>query len=141
MNNEVLEQLKQEYNEALKRMQDIGDILAHCAEMDTNHCGQDAKEEAHVSLNELLGMEVMFVFPHCHKCGDCTFRKGADGSECPCVKVELVGGDYLCLAKREQDKQPIISFDDDNGNVMDDIKEKAEDFLNYLDNIFNTKEQ
>lgn len=42
MNNTVLERLKQEYNETLNRMQDLGDILAHCAEMDTNHCGQDA---------------------------------------------------------------------------------------------------
>ena len=119
MNNTVLERLKQEYNETLNRMQDLGDILAHCAEMDTNHCGQDAKEEAHVSLNELLGMEVMFVFPHCHKCGDCTFRKGADGSECPCVKVELVGGDYICLAGPEQDKEPITGLDEDERKVFE----------------------
>ena len=190
MNNKVLEQLKQEYNETLDRMQDLGDILAHCAEMDTSHCGQDAEEETHLSLNELLGMEVMFVFPHCHKCGDCTFRKGADGSECPCFKVELVGGDYLCLAKPQQEestteiddspksfeeayrdsmnllrefcikqseanqrlvealkeeseelKKPVINFDKENNDslcgTMQEIKEKADDFMNYLDSVVN----
>lgn len=153
MNHEVLEQLKQEYNETLKRMQDLGDIIAHCAEIGTSHCGQDAdmddaccqaaydpNESQPVdvkpaitgeSLKDLLGMEVMFVFHHCHKCGDCTFREGADGSECPCVKVELVGGDCLCLAKR-----PVVTaLDEEEDNVMDDIKEKTEAFLDYLDSV------
>lgn len=134
MNNKVLEQLKEEYNETLNRMQDLGDILAHCAEIDTSHCGQDAEEEAHVSLNELLGMKVICVGGSAMKCEGCSWDCGN------CVKVELAGGDYLCLAKPEQDKQPVISFDDDNGNVMDDIKEKTEDFLNYLESIIKTEE-
>lgn len=198
--NKVLEQLKEEYNETLNRMQDLGDILAHCAEMDTSHCGQDADmddaccqarghQPAGYTYNDLLGMEVMFVFPHCHKCGDCTFRKGADGSECPCVKVELVGGDYICLAKRpvvtglddspksfeeayrdsmnllrefcikqseanqrlvealkeesEELKKPFINFDEEDEqedttpNIMGAIKEKVDDFMNYLDSVVN----
>lgn len=165
MNNTVLERLKQEYNETLNRMQDLGDILAHCAEMDTNHCGQDAgspcgcsavaydpnesqpvdlddaccqvreHQPAGYAYKDLLGMEVMFVFPRCHKCEYCTFREGHNGSECPCVKVELVGGDYLCLAKRPKQKQTIISFDEEEGNMMDDIKEKTEAFMNYLDSV------
>lgn len=178
--NKVLEQLKQEYNETLNRMQDLGDILAHCAEMDTNHCGQDAKEEAHVSLNELLGMKVICVGGSAMKCEDCSWN--CDN----CVKVELVGGDYICLAEPEQEgstteiddspksfeeayrdsmnllrefcikqseanqrlvealkeeseelKKPFINFDDDEGNVMDDIKEKTEAFLDYLDSVVN----
>lgn len=137
MNNEVLEQLRQEYNETFKRLQELGDILAHCAEMDTSHCGQDTDEHQSVvvTYKDLLGMEVMFVFPRCHKCGDCTFRKGADGSECPCVKVELVGGDYICLAKPQQDKQPVISFDEEESNVMVEIKDKTEAFMNYLNSV------
>lgn len=150
MNNEVLEQLKQEYNETLKRAQDIGEIIANCVDIDINHCGQDADmddaccqarehQPAGYTYKDLLGMEVMFVFHHCHKCGDCTFREGADGSECPCVKVELVGGDCLCLAKRpvvtKEPKKPVIIFDEEENNVMDDIKEKTEAFLDYLDSV------
>jgi hypothetical protein len=72
MNNEVLEQLKQEYNEALKRMQDIGEIIANCADIDTSHCGQDADmDDACCSVSgenhqpegytykDLLGMKVI----------------------------------------------------------------------------------
>ena len=108
-----------------------------------HHCGQDINEHQPTgyTYKELLGMEVMFVYPHCHKCGYCIFREGADGSECPCVKVELVGGGYICLAKPEQDERPLISFDEEEGSVMDDIREKTEDFLNYIDDIINPKEQ
>ena len=139
MNNKVLEQLKQEYNETLNRMQDIGDILAHCAEMDTNHCGQDAEEEAHVSLNELLGMKVICVGGSAMKCEDCSWN--CDN----CVKVELVGGDYICLAEPEQEEaKPVISFDDDEeslGDIMAKIKEKADNFMDYLDNFVNPEKQ
>lgn len=184
MNNTVLEQLKQEYNETLNRMQDLGDILAHCAEMDTNHCGQDAKEEAHVSLNELLGMEVIGIGGSEMKCEDCPLN--CDN----CVKVELVGGDYLCLAVPEQEestteiddfpksfeeayrdsmnllrefcikqseanqrlvealkkeseelKKPVINFDEENNDslcgTMQEIKEKVDDFMDYLDSVVN----
>jgi len=136
MNNKVLEQLKQEYNETLNRMQDLGDILAHCAEMDTSHCGLDSvsNEEELQSLEELLGMEVVAI------CGSKTKCEGCARGNTDCVKVELVGGEYLCLAKPQEDEQPVISFDDDNGNVMDDIKEKTDDFLNYLESIFKTEE-
>lgn len=135
MNNTVLERLKQEYNETLNRMQDLGDILAHCAEMDTSHCGQDAKEEAHVSLNELLGMKVIGIGGSEMKCEDCSLN--CDN----CVKVELVGGDYLCLAEPEQDKPNVINFDEENNDIlcgtMQEIKEKVDDFMDYLDSVVN----
>lgn len=194
MNNEVLEQLKQEYNEALKRMQDIGEIIANCADIDTSHCGQDADmDDACCSVSgenhqpegytykDLLGMKVICVGGSAMKCEDCSWN--CDN----CVKVELVGGDYLCLAKQpavtglddspkswedvyrenmelvrrhsieqseanqrllkalrsdsEETKKTVINFDEEESNIMDDIKEKTEDFLNYLDGIFNTKEE
>lgn len=151
MENKVLERLKQEYNETLNRMQDLGDILAHCAEMGTNHCGQDAskdeelhdciaegyknycrsafedflarkiswwefkrkmsmpdivewakacgqdaEEEVSMSLRELLGMEVVGIGKG--KCEGCP----AEHYHAGCCKVELVGGDYICLAKPEE---------------------------------------
>ena len=184
MNNKVLERLKEEYNETLNRMQDLGDILAHCAEMDTSHCGQDAEEEAHVSLNELLGMKVICVGGSAMKCEGCSLGCGN------CVKVELVGGDYLCLAGPEQEestteiddspksfeeayrdsmnllrefcikqseanqrlvealkeeseelKKPVINFDEENNDIlcrtMQELNEKADDFINYLDSVIN----
>ena len=179
MNNKVLEQLKQEYNEALKRMQDIGEIIANCADIDTSHCGQDADmDDACCSVSgenhqpegytykDLLGMKVICVGGSAMKCEGCSW-------DCDnCVKVELVGGDYLCLAEPEQDestteiddspksfeeayrdsmnllrefcikqseanqrlvealkeeseelKKPVINFDEEESNMMDDIKE------------------
>lgn len=112
--NKVLEQLKEEYNETLNRMQDLGDILAHCAEMDTSHCGQDADmddaccqaaydpnesqpvDTAPMSLHELTGMQVVGAYPKGWKCKDCIFSEMKD-SRCE-KKVELVGGYFLCLA-------------------------------------------
>ena len=137
MNNEVLEQLKQEYNETLKHAQDIGEIIANCIDIDTNHCGQDAEEEARVSLNELLGMKVICVGGSAMKCEDCSWN--CDN----CVKVELVGGDYICLAEPEQDKPNVISFDEeDTGkesllDIMAEIKEEADNFMDYLDSVVN----
>ena len=148
----------------------------------THHCGQDAKEEAHVPLNELLGMEVIGIGGSEMKCEDCYLN--CDN----CVKVELVGGDYLCLAKPQQEestteiddspksfeeayrdsmnllrefcikqseanqrlvealkeeseelKKPVINFDEGkNDNLcgtMQEIKEKADDFMNYLESV------
>ena len=183
MNNEVLEQLKQEYNETFKRMQDLGEIIANCADIDTNHCGQDADEHQpeNLTYKDLLGMEVISYGGKAMKCEGCSWDCGN------CVKVELVGGDYLCLAKQpavtglddspkswedvyrenmelvrrhsieqseanqrllkalkedgESSRKTVISFDEEESNIMDDIKEKTEDFLNYLDGIFNTKEE
>ena len=137
MNNKVLEELKQEYNEALNRAQDIGEIIANCADIDTHHCGQDAGEckvscgelEATVSFENLLGMEVVGYGGSKTKCKGCPLESDS------CVKVELVGGDYLCLAKPQEDEQPVISFDKEEGNVMDDIRKKAEAFMDYLDSI------
>jgi hypothetical protein len=140
MNNEVLEQLKQEYKEALKRMQDIGEIIANCEDIDTSHCGQDAKEEDQTIprlRHDVLGKEVICVGGNKSRCVKCPHDENGDD----CVKLELLNGTYICLAKPQQDKQPVISFDEEESNVMDDIKEKTEDFLNYLDSIFNTKEQ
>jgi len=122
MDNKVLKQLKEEYNETLNRMQDLGDILAHCAEIDANHCGQDAEEEASISLKDLLGMEVVGVGKG--KCDGCPMER----YEADCCKVELVGGDYICLAKPQPKEE-------DGDNVMDDIKEKAEEFIDYLDSV------
>lgn len=137
--------------------EELGEMIHHCGQDAGSPCGcsavaYDPNESQPVDLDDaccqvrehqpagyaykdLLGMEVMFVFPRCHKCEYCTFREGHDGSECPCVKVELVGGDYLCLAKRPKQKQTIISFDEEEGNMMDDIKEKTEAFMNYLDSV------
>lgn len=121
MNNKVLEQLKEDYNETLNRMQDLGDILAHCAEMDTHHCGQDAdmddaccqaaydpNESQPVdvkpaitgeSLYKLLGRQVIcFLKPGESRCENCQFNP--DDPE-DCVKVELVGGYFLCLANMQ----------------------------------------
>ena len=69
-----------------------------------HHCGQDASvqdpnesqpADTHVSLNDLLGMEVISVgdMP-CDACNPDNYAGR------PCVKVELVGGTYLCLAPR-----------------------------------------
>lgn len=131
MNNKVLEQLKEEYNETFNRMQDLGEIIANCEEIDTNHCGLDSvsNEEELQSLEDLLGMEVVAI------CGSKTKCEGCARGNTDCVKLELVGGDYICLAKPEQDKPNVISFDEEEGNVMDDIKEKVDDFMNYLDSI------
>lgn len=106
-------------------------------EQNTNHCGQDAEEEAHVSLNELLGMKVICVGGSAMKCEGCSLDCGN------CVKVELVGGDYLCLAEPQQEKL-VISFEDDDkeglGDIMKRIKEGTQVFMDYLDNI-TKKEQ
>lgn len=185
MNNKVLEQLKQEYNEALKRAQDIGEIIANCEDIDTNHCGQDADEHQPegYTYKDLLGMEVIGIGGMSSTCAYCS-------DNVDCVKVELVGGDYICLAKlpkeesitglddsqkswedvyrenmelvrrhsieqseanqrllkalrsdSEETQKTVIIFDEEDSNVMDDIKEKTEDFLNYLDSIVNTKEE
>jgi hypothetical protein len=122
MDNKVLEQLKEEYNEALNRMQDIGEIIANCTDIDTHHCGQDAEEDAGVSLKGLLGMKVVGVGKG--KCEGCPM----DHYQTDCCKVELVDGDYLCLTKP-------MSEEEDGDNVMGDIREKAEAFIDYLDSV------
>jgi len=117
MNNKVLEQLKQEYNETFNRMQDLGEILAHCAEMGTHHCGQDAdmddaccqarasrvdhdaapaasQEITGESLKQLIDYQVIGVCEPGFPCEGCV----QDHYNTPCVKVELVGGHMLCLA-------------------------------------------
>lgn len=195
MNNEVLEQLKQEYNETFKRMQDIGEIIANCVDMDTHHCGQDAdmddaccqarneEQPEGYTYKDLLGREVIGIGGMASTCAHCS-------DNVDCVKVELIGGTYMCLAKpqkeesitglddspkswedvyrenmelvrrhsieqseanqrllkalrsdSEETKKTVINFDEEESNIMDDIKEKTEDFLNYLDGIFNTKEE
>lgn len=103
--------------------------------MAMHHCGQDADEHQPegFTYKELLGMEVICYGGKSMKCCGCSWNCGN------CVKVELVGGDYICLAKPERPN--VISFDEEEGNVMDDIKEKAEDFLNYLEGIVKTEEQ
>lgn len=186
MNNKVLEQLKEEYNETLNRMQDLGEIIANCADIDTNHCGQDADEHQpeNLTYKDLLGMEVISYGGKAMKCEGCSWDCGN------CVKVELVGGDYLCLAKQpavtglddspksfeeayrdsmnllrefcikqseanqrlvealkkesEELKKPVINFDEENNDslcgTMQEIKEKVDDFMDYLDSIVKTEE-
>lgn len=92
-------------------------------EDECSHCGQDAEEEAGVSLKDLLGMEVVGVGKG--KCDGCPM----DHYQADCAKVELVGGDYLCLAKPQADEE------EDGDNVMGDIREKAEAFIDYLDSV------
>lgn len=195
MNNEVLEQLKQEYNETLKRMQDIGEIIANCVDMDTHHCGQDAdmddaccqarneEQPEGYTYKDLLGMEVIGIGGMASTCAHCS-------DNVDCVKVELVGGTYMCLAKPQQEestteiddspksfeeayrdsmnllrefcirqseanqrlvealkgeseelKKPVINFDEENNDslcgTMQEIKEKVDDFMDYLDSVVN----
>lgn len=105
-----------------------------------HHCGQDAEEEDQTIprlRHDVLGKEVICVGGNKSRCVKCPHDENGDD----CVKLELLNGTYICLAKPQQDKQPVISFDEEEGNMMDAIKEKTEDFLNYLDGIFNTKEE
>lgn len=130
MNNEVLEQLKQEYNETFKRMQDLGEIIANCADIDTNHCGQDVRQ-LHFDPNEsqpvdlphgykdLLGMEVVAI------CGSQTKCEGCARGNTDCVKVELVGGGYICLAKPQQEES-ITELDDSPKSWEDVYRENME---------------
>ena len=95
MSNQVLEQLKQEYNETVKRLQDLGEVIANCEDIDARHCGQDGPPcdgNAVASLKNLLGMQVIGVGQG--KCVGCP----QDHYGTPCVKVELIGGAYICLA-------------------------------------------
>jgi len=124
MNNEFLEQLKQEYNDALKRMQDIGEIIANCADIDTHHCGQDADmDDGHqpegYTYKDLLGMEVISYGGKAMKCEGCSWDCGN------CVKVELVGGDYLCIAK-PQKEESITGLDDSPKSLEDVYRENME---------------
>ena len=91
-------------------------------------------EEELQSLEELLGMEVVAI------CGSKTKCVGCPQETDSCVKVELKGGDYICLANPQQDftdcrERHTISFDEEEGSVMDDIKEKTEAFMDYLDSV------
>jgi hypothetical protein len=75
-----------------------------------------------MSLKDLLGMTVVGVGKG--KCDGCTM----DHYQADCCTVELVGGDYLCLAKPKPEEE-------DGDNVMGDIKEKVEEFIDYLDSV------
>ena len=103
MCNEVLEQLKNEYNEKFKDLQDLGEIIANCADIDASHCGQDADmddaccqarehQPAGLTYKDILGMEVIGYGGKSMKCDGCPTDCGN------CVKVELVGGYTLCLS-------------------------------------------
>lgn len=97
-----------------------------------------ADQEGSFSLKDLLGMQVVCIGKG--KCDDCP----ADNHGDKCVKIEAVGGIYICLAKPQQEepKRPVISFDDDNeenpADIMARIKEKADDFMDYLDTVIKT---
>lgn len=144
---------KKEIREQLKEIATAANSLAgaissltvrlHCdvmvdmmGEDECNHCGQDAdmddaccqareqqeSGEDSVSLKELLGMEVVGVGKG--KCDGCPM----DHYQADCCKVELVGGDYICSAKPRPEEE-------DGDNVMGDIREKAEAFIDYLDSV------
>lgn len=55
----------------------------------------DEKPQVPESLQELVGMQIVSVFPPGHKCQGCLFDR--DYFRCE-KKVELVGGYMLCLA-------------------------------------------
>jgi hypothetical protein len=101
-------------------------------EQNTNHCGQDALEEnTPTSLKELLGLQVIGIGKG--KCDGCPVRAAY------CRKVELVGGVYVCLAVPHKDgERPVIIFDEESDDVMDGIRKKAEDFMEYLDSVVRT---
>ena len=104
---------------------------------ESHHCGQDTGEHqpAGYTYKDLLGMEVISYGGKAMKCEGCSWNWDN------CVKVELAGGDYLCLTNRQQEEKTVISFDEEESNPLADIKEKTEAFLDYLDSIFNTKEE
>ena len=97
----------------------------------THHCGLDAvdNEEELKSLMDLIGMEVVAI------CGSKTKCEGCARGNTDCVKLELVGGGYICLAEPEQDERTVISFEEEDTSVMDDIMEKTEAFMDYLESI------
>lgn len=161
-----------------------------------HHCGQDAdmddaccqarnhNQPEGYTYKDLLGMKVICVGGSAMKCEGCSW-------DCDnCVKVELAGGDYICLAEPEQEestteiddspksfeeayrdsmnllrefcikqseanqrlvkalkeeseelKKPVINFDEENNDslcgTMQEIKEKVDDFMDYLDSVVN----
>lgn len=127
-------EIKEQLEEVAKTLEVVATKLlymyAHiCADVsddedddECSHCGQDAEEETSVSLKDLLGMEVVGVGKG--KCDGCPM----DHYQADCVKVELVGGDYICLAEPQPEEE-------EDGNVMGDIKEKVEEFIDYLDSV------
>ena len=172
------------------------DIMNMLDDEATHHCGHDADmddaccqarnhhQPEGYTYKDLLGMEVISYGGKAMKCEGCSWDCGN------CVKVELVGGDYLCLAKPEQEestteiddspksfeeayrdsmnllrefcikqseanqrlvealkgeseelKKPVINFDEENNDIlcgtMQEIKEKVDDFMDYLDSVVN----
>lgn len=158
----------------------------------THHCGQDADMDdaccqvkgvkpaiTGESLRNLMGMQVCRCNVPCDVCA-IDKRLGA------CVKLELVGGDYICLAptpnttteiddspksfeeayrdsmnilrefcikqseanqrlvnalkeESEELKKPVINFDEEESNVMADIKDKTEAFMDYLESVVKSR--
>ena len=113
-----------------------------------HHCGQDAGEckvscgtlEATVSCKNLLGMQVVSVGGSKTRCVGCPQENDS------CFKVELIGGNYLCLARPQQNERPVISFDEVEQQqdettrpIMDGIREQAHAhahaFIDYLDSV------
>ena len=84
------------------------------------------------SLRNLMGMQVVRIDVPCDVCA-------MDTDDC--VKVELAGGDYICLAKRQEDERPVINFDEEDEqedttpNIMAAIREKVDDFMDYLESV------
>lgn len=101
-----------------------------------HHCGQDAETDnkyaAPKSARELVGMQIIGAFPKFWDCKNCPIN-GCD------KKIELIDGSFLCLAELQQDERPVISFEEEGTNVMVDIKDKTEAFMNYLESVMGKK--
>lgn len=108
-----------------------------------HHCGQDATRLVVYGENmeQLIGSRVRLFHAPGHKCDECPYKTKPDGSTCNYHKVETTSGYYICLAKPQQEepKRLVISFDEDNDKYPDDImariKERADDFMDYLDSV------
>ena len=130
MSNQILEQLKDEYNRTFQRMQELGEIIANCADIDTSHCGHDAdmddaccqtrneEQPEGYTYKDLLGMEVIGIGGMASTCAYCS-------DNVDCVKVELVGGDYMCLAK-PQKEESITELDDSPKSFEEVYRENME---------------
>lgn len=136
---ERLELIEKAINEIVEKLTYIyGLVRVNLEEEDEDecsHCGQDA--EPSVSMKDLLGMEVVGV-GKC-RCDECPMEP----YKADCRKVELVGGDYLCLTVPqdgpENDERPVISFEDEPSNPISDIREKTEAFIDYLESVVKSR--
>ena len=89
--NEFVNATKEECHHCGQDVQDADDACCQARASRVDHDAAPAASQTGDSLKELVGMQVIDVKGR--KCDYCVTRYNA-----PCVKVELVGGYYLCLA-------------------------------------------